>query len=583
MAYQVLARKWRPSRFDDVVGQTYAVRALSYALNQQKLHSAYLLAGSHGVGKTSLARIIARAINCEQGISANPCDKCPACLSLLQGQALDVIEIDAASRTKVEDTRDLLDNVQYAPTHCRYKIYIIDEVHMLSTHSFNALLKTLEEPPAHVLFLLATTHPDKLPVTVRSRCLQFHLRPIQTQEITQQLKRITEAEQLLAEPAALNAIAQAARGSMRDALSLLDQAIAVGQGQVTTTETVAMLGLADEQTLDDFITALAEANLLALVTTIRQAPLTVANLPQQWLFLCQQAALYQKQEALHTADLPQAKLIKRVATSFSQEQLQLYYQLTLHAIADMNKAPDALMAAEMWLLRLVHFDLSPQEPIQTQKTPVIAPKTAAVPQAQAASAALTKTSSAPIATPLPTPSVAEPSTIAPKVLVPFSDTTPTVTLTPPSVSIAETAPATTPEPVPATTINTVHPAWAELMLQLNLTGMIRIIAEQADLYWKTPTHAVLVINKAQASLCQPPHPQTLEQALSDYLSTAVTLTVEYSNDSVNSPMSLAATQQKQAHAKALTTLQQDPHLQAILKTFDATIDEASVTLTTSTS
>ena len=240
MSYQVLARKWRPKHFQDMVGQEHILRMLSNALEQKRIHHAYLFTGTRGVGKTSLARILSKCLNCESGITASPCGTCHACTAIDAGQFLDLFEVDAASRTKVEDTRELLDNVLYPPTQGRYKIYLIDEVHMLSNHSFNALLKTLEEPPEHVKFLLATTDPKKLPVTILSRCLQFHLKRILPEQIANQLQHICAAEKIDQEPAALEKLAQAADGSMRDALSLLDQAIAYGHGKVNKAEVYAM-------------------------------------------------------------------------------------------------------------------------------------------------------------------------------------------------------------------------------------------------------------------------------------------------------------------------------------------------------
>ncbi len=246
MAYQVLARKWRPMQFDQVVGQQHVLEPLLHALEQQRLHHAYLFTGTRGVGKTTIARILAKALNCERGVSARPCGECPSCEEIEQGRFVDLIEVDAASRTKVEDTRELLDNVQYRPTRGRYKVYLIDEVHMLSRHSFNALLKTLEEPPEHVKFLLATTDPQKLPVTVVSRCLQFNLRALDREQIVGQLEYVLENENVPHDAQALTLLAQSAKGSMRDALSLTDQAIAQGQGKVQVESVQRMLGhLAD--------------------------------------------------------------------------------------------------------------------------------------------------------------------------------------------------------------------------------------------------------------------------------------------------------------------------------------------------
>jgi len=260
MAYQVLARKWRPMQFDQVVGQQHVLEPLFHALEQQRLHHAYLFTGTRGVGKTTIARILAKALNCERGVSARPCGECPSCEEIEQGRFVDLIEVDAASRTKVEDTRELLDNVQYRPTRGRYKVYLIDEVHMLSRHSFNALLKTLEEPPEHVKFLLATTDPQKLPVTVVSRCLQFNLRALDREQIVGQLEYVLENENVPHDAQALTLLAQSAKGSMRDALSLTDQAIAQGQGKVQVESVQRMLGHLADAHVHPLLDALASGD-----------------------------------------------------------------------------------------------------------------------------------------------------------------------------------------------------------------------------------------------------------------------------------------------------------------------------------
>ncbi|MFY9179295.1 MAG: DNA polymerase III subunit gamma/tau, partial [Venatoribacter sp.] len=270
MSYQVLARKWRPRFFDEMVGQEHVLRALINALNKQQLHHAYLFTGTRGVGKTTIARILAKCLNCEQGISARPCGECSACKEIAEGRFVDLIEVDAASRTKVEDTRELLDNVQYAPTRGRFKVYLIDEVHMLSSHSFNALLKTLEEPPAHVKFLLATTDPQKLPITVLSRCLQFNLKNMAPQQVVEHLTNVLNTENIPFEDSALWQLGRAAQGSMRDALSLTDQAIAYGEGQVMEAQVNTMLGTMDRGRLFKLAELMAKADASELLNLIKQ-------------------------------------------------------------------------------------------------------------------------------------------------------------------------------------------------------------------------------------------------------------------------------------------------------------------------
>ncbi|MBT8448282.1 MAG: DNA polymerase III subunit gamma/tau, partial [Gammaproteobacteria bacterium] len=268
MSYQVLARKWRPNDFSEMVGQQHVLQTLTSSLEKQRLHHAYLFTGTRGVGKTTLARILARCLNCDTGITAKPCGECSTCTEITEGRFVDLIEVDAASKTKVDDTRELLDNVQYRPTRGRYKIYLIDEVHMLSKHSFNALLKTLEEPPEHVIFLLATTDPQMLPPTVLSRCLQFHLKNMTLEEIRGHLENILSKEQISFEDKALSALAWSAKGSMRDALSLLDQAIAYGNGNVLETEVKDMLGSIDRDQIVEIIRQIAMQDAPAVLATI---------------------------------------------------------------------------------------------------------------------------------------------------------------------------------------------------------------------------------------------------------------------------------------------------------------------------
>lgn len=280
MAYQVLARKWRPGRFSELVGQEHVVSAITNALQNDRLHHAYLFTGTRGVGKTTIARIFSKSLNCEQGQSANPCGQCGTCQEIEQGNYVDLLEIDAASRTKVEDTRELLDNVQYKPTRGKFKVYLIDEVHMLSKHSFNALLKTLEEPPPHVKFLLATTDPQKLPITILSRCLQFNLKALSREQITQQLQHILEQESVSFEAPALSLLARAAQGSMRDALSLTDQAIAQGNNQVTASVVTDMLGLMDRQQVLKLLFAMVKRDASAVMAQIEDIAMMAPDFSQ---------------------------------------------------------------------------------------------------------------------------------------------------------------------------------------------------------------------------------------------------------------------------------------------------------------
>lgn len=365
MSYQVLARKWRPQTFADVVGQEHVLTALANGLSLGRIHHAYLFSGTRGVGKTSIARLLAKGLNCESGITATPCGVCDNCREIEQGRFVDLIEIDAASRTKVEDTRDLLDNVQYAPARGRFKVYLIDEVHMLSRHSFNALLKTLEEPPAHVKFLLATTDPQKLPVTILSRCLQFHLKALDVEQIRHQLEHILGEEQIAFEPRALQLLSRAADGSLRDALSLTDQAIASGDGRLTAQSVSEMLGTLDDDQALSLIEALVAADGERVMASVSDA----ASRGVEW-----EALLVEMQSLLHRiamvqlspsalgADMAAVELrMRELARTVPPADVQLYYQTLLIGRKELPYAPDRRMGVEMTLLRALAFH--PRQPL----------------------------------------------------------------------------------------------------------------------------------------------------------------------------------------------------------------------------
>ncbi|MCQ8129200.1 DNA polymerase III subunit gamma/tau [Methylomonas rivi] len=405
MAYQVLARKWRPSNFSQLVGQEHVSQSLIHALQHDRLHHAYLFTGTRGVGKTTVARILAKAINCENLQDSNPCGACPVCLDFEQGRFMDLIEVDAASRTKVEDTRDLLDNAQYAPNQGRYKVYLIDEVHMLSGHSFNALLKTLEEPPAHVKFLLATTDPHKIPVTVLSRCLQFNLKRLLPEQIERQMGFILGEERIGFEPAALKLLARAADGSMRDGLSLLDQAIVYGSGSVNLADVTSMLGTVAQQPIDDILRALAHRDgkeVLAKVAEVAELTPDFADILQQMLRVLHRVALLQQLPDFVDQEFDQ-QLLAELARALLPEDVQLFYQIGLIGQRDLDLAPDPRSGFEMVVLRMLAFcpqtadsqAVEPPLPVNTRPSPV-APVKAAAPQPRQASSQI------------PPPAVSEP-------------------------------------------------------------------------------------------------------------------------------------------------------------------------------
>ncbi|TCW31452.1 DNA polymerase III subunit gamma/tau [Gulbenkiania mobilis] len=358
MSYQVLARKWRPKRFADLVGQEHVVRALANALKSERLHHAYLLTGTRGVGKTTIARILAKSLNCEAGIGAEPCGVCQACQQIDAGRFVDLLEIDAASNTGIDNIREVLENAQYAPSLGRYKVYIIDEVHMLSKSAFNAMLKTLEEPPAHVKFILATTDPQKVPVTVLSRCLQFSLRNMTPQQVATHLAHVLEAEGVCYEPAALTLLGRAASGSMRDALSLLDQAIAYGVGEVAEDGVRAMLGAVDRRYLFSLLAALAEgdgARLMAEADALAERGVGFESALSELSLLLHQVALAQTVPAAIAPDDPERDALFALAAGMAPEDVQLYYQIAIHGKADIGLAPDEHAGFSMTLLRMLAF------------------------------------------------------------------------------------------------------------------------------------------------------------------------------------------------------------------------------------
>jgi DNA polymerase-3 subunit gamma/tau len=358
MTYTALARRWRPQRFEDLVGQEHVVRALSNALDSQRVHHAFLFTGTRGVGKTTIARIFAKCLNCDEGVSARPCGVCASCREVEEGRFIDLIEVDAASRTKVDDTRELLENVQYAPTRGRYKVYLIDEVHMLSQHSFNALLKTLEEPPPHVKFLLATTDPQKLPITVLSRCLQFNLKRLPVGLIIERLKHVLDADSLPHEPAALRLLAEAADGSLRDALSLLDQLLAFGGGRAGEAEARAMLGTVDRGQVVELLRRLVAGDARALLDHARSleqwAPDHAALLDALAALLARVALCQAVPDAAPDETYP-IELLRDFAARISPEDAQLYYQIATLGRRDIVWAPDARTGFEMTLLRMLAF------------------------------------------------------------------------------------------------------------------------------------------------------------------------------------------------------------------------------------
>lgn len=422
MSYQVLARQWRPRTFAEVVGQQHVLQALSNALRHQRLHHAYLLSGTRGVGKTTIARILSRSLNCATGITPEPCGVCEACTQIDEGRFVDLLEIDAASRTKVEDTREILENVQYRPSSGRYKVYLIDEVHMLSRHSFNALLKTLEEPPPHAIFLLATTEPDKLPVTVLSRCLQFNLRALTREEIAGQLAKVLTAEAIPFEPGALELLARAARGSMRDGLSLTDQAIAQGDRQVTEQSVAVMLGSLDPRDNIALLSYLANGDITQALKHLRSLPdrmTDISDVLSELQNVLHQLALTQLAPGyVDTGLVAHKEGMQALAKQLAPEQIQVWYRMVLEGRRELPLVSDAFSAVEMTLLRLVSFRPAEQGQVLSPPQPTLSQQP--VPAAQQQPAPAQPKPVAPIERPVPQPApmAVPPVAVAPTPPVP---------------------------------------------------------------------------------------------------------------------------------------------------------------------
>jgi len=627
MSYQVLARKYRPRTFDELVGQEHVSRALMHALDQDRLHHAYLFTGTRGVGKTTIARILSRCLNCEQGVSARPCGVCPTCQEINEGRFVDLIEVDAASRTKVEDTRELLDNVQYAPTRGRYKVYLIDEVHMLSAHSFNALLKTLEEPPPHVKFLLATTDPQKLPVTVLSRCLQFSLKALPPEQIAGHLKTLLDKEMIRYDEPALLALGKAAQGSMRDALSLTDQAISFGGEQLGSEAVNAMLGTVDRNHVLTLLVALAEQEpagvLKALAGVCEHSPGELALLDELISQLHQIAVC---QAVPGAAD----DTLTQLAAALTAEQIQLYYDVALRGRRDLQDAPDTRAALEMLLLRMVLFtpkgvlpaqgggaapvkkpeSQAPSAPadglpdlralLETPKPAAAAQSPAQVatpaaaqqpePQPQAVSTGTASHSSPADDTP-PWEEDVPPWEDAPSVQASSPEREPpadrqepegqTRTAPPVTQTAEPAAPAQEPEaplaPLPEPTNEAeVATWWAALLLRLDLDGTVRNIARNAVLVSREQHIWTLRISTGHQVLVNRERLDELSAALENYFQRRIQVQVEYEQRAGDTPELMAEARRQAILADAIHTLHQDAVVQQLVGRFDGRLDEESV-------
>jgi DNA polymerase III subunit gamma/tau len=536
MSYQVLARKWRPRNFAELVGQQHVVQPLVNALDHGRLHHAFLFTGTRGVGKTTIARILAKSLNCETCVTSKPCGQCSACQEVDEGRFVDLIEVDAASRTKVDDTRELLDNVQYAPSRGRYKVYLIDEVHMLSGHSFNALLKTLEEPPPHVKFLLATTDPQKLPVTVLSRCLQFNLKRLPLDQIGSQIQKILDAEGIAHDAASIKLLARAADGSMRDGLSLLDQAIAYGGGQVTEAEVRAMLGTIDQNFIENILQGLEAGDVAGLLKVVSEAAefgLDYEAVLKDLLLWLHRIALAQADPALAGEE---GGNVLAHASAMSPQDVQLYYQIGVMGQRDLPYAPDPRSGLEMILLRMVAF--RPAEAGEVR-------------------------SSIPAAVPVPkttTPTVSAP---APRAAPPAAPTANPVTAAP----VAAKAP-----PGPGTP----DAKWGDVVAQLGLAGLLRELANNTTLESHDGGTMTLTLEETHAKLFNKEREEELRQVLEKYYGSPIRLKMNLGRPSVETPAKERSRLQEERQQAAVQAIVEDPNVRALQEKFGARVNPASI-------
>ena len=597
MSYQVLARKYRPKSFDTLVGQDHVVRALTNALTQNRLHHAYLFTGTRGCGKTTLARILAKSLNCEKGVSATPCGICNACTEIDRGRFVDLLEVDAASNTQVDAMRDLLDNAQYAPTVGRFKVYIIDEVHMLSKSAFNAMLKTLEEPPAHVKFILATTDPQKVPVTVLSRCLQFNLRQMASPTISAHLQHVLNQEQIAFEATAIGLISRAAAGSMRDALSLTDQAIAYGNQTVNEAEVRSMLGAIDQSYLFDILTALQANNGEVLVKIAQQ---------MQSRSIAFEAALNDLANVLHQIavaqtvpnsladDLPERSVLLRFAQQLSAETIQLYYQIALLGRRDIGLAPDEYAGFTMTLLRMLAFSPSEKvqsevnQPISTQADKPASPASNSAPaaaretSASAALAAAAQSRNEQLAKPLPITAHSA-----------YIDNTRTEQDSRAYEVSNEMATDSSRAPLPEATKIEISPAlqpnihepssgalfdgnWRKLVEQNLKLGLARSLAQNCEMVAHNEHSITLRVSESNKHLASATYQDKLSGAINDFFGRKIRLHLEIGAGEINTPAKQMAVEKATVQSSAEAAILQDDFVQTLVNDFGATIIPNSI-------
>jgi len=538
MSYQVLARKWRPKSFQSMVGQSHVLKALTNALDQDRLHHAYLFTGTRGVGKTTLARILAKCLNCDTGVSSTPCGTCNACVAIDEGRFVDLIEVDAASRAKVEETRDLMDNVQYAPSIGRYKVYLIDEIHMFSNHSFNALLKTLEEPPPHVKFLLATTEPKKLPVTILSRCLQFNLSHLTNDQIAKQVEMILGEENIEFDSGSAELIARGAAGSMRDALSLLDQAIAYGGGVLEESQVRAMMGTIDSADLNGLIQALIDADPEALLNTIETIALQSPDfdaLLAELLTLLQKIAIIQVLPADSSNPIKDNVVLVDFAKAMNKEDAQLYYQIGMVGRKDLYLAPDVKSGFEMVMIRMLAFrPMADNEVVSKPQTL----KPASKPGVQEA-----------------TPKASSVATV-------------TNELTPEPVS--EAAPR---EETPTKNANSDN-EWKKIIDEVGVKALVKELAVNCALKTRDDNKFELALTPSKEHLLN--QKERLQQAIQTRFGADVKLEIHIEDSSNETPAETNARLERERQKAAESSVNNDPTVKSLMDTFNASIDQDSI-------
>lgn len=599
MTYQVLARKWRPRFFREMVGQEHVLKALINALDNNRLHQAYLFTGTRGVGKTTIARILAKCLNCETGVTSEPCGVCSSCVEISQGSFVDLIEIDAASHTGVDNMRTITDNAQYTPSKGRYKVYLIDEVHMLTQHSFNALLKTLEEPPEHTKFLLATTDPQKLPATVLSRCLQFHLKNMVPEHIVQHLQHVLQSESMPYEDSALWALARAAQGSMRDALSLTDQAIAFGQGEILLHDVASMLGTIDQQTVHQLADALIDHDASKVLSVVASAselsPDYVAILDALLLLLHRLSVAQLVPQAVDNSEGDQQQILQQAAR-ISAGELQLFYQMGLLGKRDIYLAPDMRTGLEMALLRMLAFrphnmpEPVPGIQLKTEDECVKKPEAVATVVQAEATAASVNIKEDPIVAQAITPEQQQ-SQIKPVVEQVMAEKVPALTQVEPNcepvkgeaIAVAQPlAPLNTEvlrvhEPAALELTASQRPLpqqqqqWLDQFVEIPFNGLLRMVMSECVFIRSDEQQLFFALHPDKAQLYNTRHGEQAAQALSEYSGQSVGVQIELIEHALQTPQEYMQENKTRRREKAISTLNDDAVVQYFVEHYQAQI------------